>query len=152
MWNLKSSNEIWLTFHLLPQNACRKQKMRCEGAENPPCRRCRHAGLECLFEKPTREASLTGEAGLEYVSVPSYLPASTDSPVFLQADSESRSSRCRHSPNSSRDTEFSYGDRLSSQEWSRPSPPFTFSLPAPTVYARPSITGFSRDCDCLDPY
>ena len=41
--------------------------MRCEGAENPPCRRCRHAGLECLFEKPTREASLTGEAGLEYV-------------------------------------------------------------------------------------
>ncbi|KAF7799345.1 hypothetical protein EIP86_010577 [Pleurotus ostreatoroseus] len=48
-----------------PVNACRKQKMRCEGAENPPCRRCRHAGLECLFEKPTREASLTGEAGLE---------------------------------------------------------------------------------------
>ena len=54
-----------------PQNACRKQKMRCEGAENPPCRRCRHAGLECLFEKPTREASLTGEAGLE--SVPASL-------------------------------------------------------------------------------
>ncbi|KAH9857979.1 hypothetical protein C2E23DRAFT_880659 [Lenzites betulinus] len=49
------------------QNACRKQKMRCEGAENPPCRRCRHAGLECLFEKPTREASLTGEAGLERI-------------------------------------------------------------------------------------
>ncbi|KAI0375206.1 hypothetical protein BV20DRAFT_1009380 [Pilatotrama ljubarskyi] len=48
-------------------NACRKQKMRCEGAENPPCRRCRHAGLECLFEKPTREASLTGEAGLERI-------------------------------------------------------------------------------------
>lgn len=54
--------------HLLSfeiQNACRKQKMRCEGAENPPCRRCRHAGLECLFEKPTREPTLTGEAGLE---------------------------------------------------------------------------------------
>ncbi|PCH33943.1 hypothetical protein WOLCODRAFT_130083 [Wolfiporia cocos MD-104 SS10] len=48
-------------------NACRKQKMRCEGADNPPCRRCRHAGLECLFEKPTREASLTGEAGLERI-------------------------------------------------------------------------------------
>ncbi|KAI0719989.1 hypothetical protein C8T65DRAFT_634520 [Cerioporus squamosus] len=48
-------------------NACRKQKMRCEGAENPPCRRCRHAGLECLFEKPQREASLTGEAGLERI-------------------------------------------------------------------------------------
>ncbi|CCM03116.1 uncharacterized protein FIBRA_05237 [Fibroporia radiculosa] len=49
-------------------NACRKQKMRCEGAENPPCRRCKHAGLECLFEKPTREASLTGEAGLDLES------------------------------------------------------------------------------------
>ncbi|CAL1695059.1 unnamed protein product [Somion occarium] len=48
-------------------NACRKQKMRCEGAENPPCKRCRHNGLECLFEKPTREASLTGEAGLERI-------------------------------------------------------------------------------------
>ncbi|KZT30720.1 hypothetical protein NEOLEDRAFT_1126328 [Neolentinus lepideus HHB14362 ss-1] len=48
-------------------NACRKQKMRCEGAENPPCKRCRHAGLECLFEKPSREASLTGEAGLERI-------------------------------------------------------------------------------------
>ncbi|KAF8519106.1 hypothetical protein BU17DRAFT_66051 [Hysterangium stoloniferum] len=48
-------------------NACRKQKMRCEGAENPPCRRCRHTGLECLFEKPTREPTLTGEAGLERI-------------------------------------------------------------------------------------
>ena len=52
--------------------------MRCEGAENPPCRRCRHAGLECLFEKPTREASLTGEAGLEYVPFhPIYPPQLT---------------------------------------------------------------------------
>ncbi|KAG7099044.1 hypothetical protein E1B28_000922 [Marasmius oreades] len=48
-------------------NACRKQKMRCEGADNPPCRRCRNTGLECLFEKPSREASLTGEAGLERI-------------------------------------------------------------------------------------
>lgn len=53
------------------QNACRKQKMRCEGAENPPCKRCRQQSLECLFEKPNREASLTGEAGLECVIVPS---------------------------------------------------------------------------------
>ncbi|KAH7910701.1 hypothetical protein BJ138DRAFT_1008198 [Hygrophoropsis aurantiaca] len=51
----------------LNRNACRKQKMRCEGADNPPCRRCRHAGLECLFEKPSREATLTGEAGLERI-------------------------------------------------------------------------------------
>lgn len=48
-------------------NACRKQKMRCEGADNPPCKRCRNAGLECLFEKPSREATLTGEAGLERI-------------------------------------------------------------------------------------
>ncbi|KAJ7706360.1 hypothetical protein B0H17DRAFT_1036885 [Mycena rosella] len=48
-------------------NACRKQKMRCEGADNPPCRRCRNTGLECLFEKPSREMSLTGEAGLERI-------------------------------------------------------------------------------------
>ncbi|KAH8119924.1 hypothetical protein DFH11DRAFT_1557314 [Phellopilus nigrolimitatus] len=48
-------------------NACRKQKMRCEGADQPPCRRCRHAGLECLFEKPSREPTLTGEAGLERI-------------------------------------------------------------------------------------
>ena len=40
--------------------------MRCEGAENPPCKRCRQQSLECLFEKPNREASLT-EAGLECV-------------------------------------------------------------------------------------
>ena len=52
---------------MLLQNACRKQKMRCEGADNPPCRRCRNTGLDCLFEKPSREATLTGEAGLEYV-------------------------------------------------------------------------------------
>lgn len=52
------------------QNACRKQKMRCEGAENPPCKRCRQQSLDCLFEKPNREASLTGEAGLEYAIVP----------------------------------------------------------------------------------
>ena len=55
------------------QNACRKQKMRCEGADNPPCKRCRQQSLECLFEKPNREASLTGEAGLECVLFP-FLP------------------------------------------------------------------------------
>ncbi|KAJ4485944.1 hypothetical protein J3R30DRAFT_3442999 [Lentinula aciculospora] len=41
--------------------------MRCEGADNPPCKRCRNAGLDCLFEKPSREATLTGEAGLERI-------------------------------------------------------------------------------------
>ncbi|KAG8687340.1 hypothetical protein FRC09_013551 [Ceratobasidium sp. 395] len=32
-------------------NACRKQKMRCEGPDNPPCARCRAAGIQCIFEK-----------------------------------------------------------------------------------------------------
>ncbi|CAE6450142.1 unnamed protein product [Rhizoctonia solani] len=32
-------------------NACRKQKMRCEGPENPPCARCRTNGTQCIFEK-----------------------------------------------------------------------------------------------------
>ncbi|KAI0347809.1 hypothetical protein BDW22DRAFT_1384698 [Trametopsis cervina] len=65
----KDAKPVVRTLNRVPRacNACRKQKMRCEGAENPPCRRCRHAGLECLFEKPQREASLTGEAGLERI-------------------------------------------------------------------------------------
>ncbi|CUA71267.1 Chromatin modification-related protein eaf-1 [Rhizoctonia solani] len=32
-------------------NACRKQKMRCEGPDNPPCARCRTNGTQCIFEK-----------------------------------------------------------------------------------------------------
>lgn len=47
--------------------------MRCEGADNPPCRRCRNTGLDCLFEKPSREATLTGEAGLESVCLNFYI-------------------------------------------------------------------------------
>ncbi|KDQ63379.1 hypothetical protein JAAARDRAFT_188957 [Jaapia argillacea MUCL 33604] len=65
----RDQKPIVRTLNRVPRacNACRKQKMRCEGAENPPCKRCKHAGLECLFEKPSREASLTGEAGLERI-------------------------------------------------------------------------------------
>lgn len=29
---------------------CRKMKMRCEGNENPPCKRCISAGHECIFD------------------------------------------------------------------------------------------------------
>ncbi|PWO00632.1 hypothetical protein FA09DRAFT_358681 [Tilletiopsis washingtonensis] len=36
-------------------NACRKQKMRCEGPVNAPCNRCESSGLPCIFEKPARE-------------------------------------------------------------------------------------------------
>ncbi|KAH7330666.1 hypothetical protein B0J17DRAFT_679064 [Rhizoctonia solani] len=32
-------------------NACRKQKMRCEGPDNPPCARCQTNGTQCVFEK-----------------------------------------------------------------------------------------------------
>ncbi|ORY92965.1 hypothetical protein BCR35DRAFT_298595 [Leucosporidium creatinivorum] len=33
--------------------ACRKQKMRCEGADDPPCKRCTNQKLECVFERRT---------------------------------------------------------------------------------------------------
>ncbi|KAF9015547.1 hypothetical protein BDQ17DRAFT_1341258 [Cyathus striatus] len=65
----RETKPVVKTLNRVPRacNACRKQKMRCEGADNPPCRRCRNTGLECLFEKPSREATLTGEAGLERI-------------------------------------------------------------------------------------
>jgi hypothetical protein len=36
-------------------------QMRCVGAEDPPCKRCRNAGLQCMFEKPVREGAQVGE-------------------------------------------------------------------------------------------
>lgn len=39
--------------------------MRCVGAEDPPCKRCRNSNLECIMEKPGRP---TGDGfGEEYV-------------------------------------------------------------------------------------
>ncbi|GEM10184.1 microtubule-associated protein [Rhodotorula toruloides] len=45
--------------HLLPKarsamacTLCRKQKMKCEGPDKAPCRRCRAAGVDCVFEAP----------------------------------------------------------------------------------------------------
>lgn len=35
-------------------------KMRCIGAEDPPCKRCANAGLECVMEKP-KSATVPGE-------------------------------------------------------------------------------------------
>ncbi|KAH9815409.1 hypothetical protein DFH28DRAFT_1082262 [Melampsora americana] len=32
---------------------CRRQKMRCEGSENPPCKRCTNNMLDCVFERRT---------------------------------------------------------------------------------------------------
>ncbi|GAA5957766.1 hypothetical protein JCM8115_006241 [Rhodotorula mucilaginosa] len=32
---------------------CRRQKMKCEGPSKAPCRRCRAAGVACVFESPT---------------------------------------------------------------------------------------------------
>ncbi|GAA93480.1 hypothetical protein E5Q_00121 [Mixia osmundae IAM 14324] len=34
--------------------ACRKLKTRCDGAEDPPCRRCRSGGHECIFVESKR--------------------------------------------------------------------------------------------------
>ena len=30
---------------------CRRQKMRCDANLNPPCRRCRNSGVDCVFDK-----------------------------------------------------------------------------------------------------
>ncbi|CDR98891.1 hypothetical protein [Sporisorium scitamineum] len=43
-------------------NACRKQKARCDGPENPPCRRCKQVGIECIFEKPPKEPASSASA------------------------------------------------------------------------------------------
>ena len=49
--------------------------MKCDLEEaGPPCKRCRHAHIECLFEKPQRESALGSDAGLEYVFVAVSLP------------------------------------------------------------------------------
>ena len=54
----KPSNEHLLTGLMADeQNNCRRMKMRCVGAEDPPCKRCRNAGLECVMEKPGRSAN-----------------------------------------------------------------------------------------------
>ncbi|WVQ98787.1 hypothetical protein IAU59_005918 [Kwoniella sp. CBS 9459] len=42
-------------------NNCRRMKMRCVGAEDPPCKRCKNGGLECVMEKPGR-STIGGEA------------------------------------------------------------------------------------------
>lgn len=45
---------------LIRQNNCRRMKMRCVGAEDPPCKRCRNASLECVMEKPGRSSNEGG--------------------------------------------------------------------------------------------
>lgn len=46
-------------------NACRKQKARCEGPENPPCRRCNQVGIECIFEKPPKDPPSSNSDALD---------------------------------------------------------------------------------------
>ncbi|WVN85319.1 uncharacterized protein L203_100464 [Cryptococcus depauperatus CBS 7841] len=38
-------------------NNCRRMKMRCVGAEEPPCKRCKNSGLDCIMEKPGKSTS-----------------------------------------------------------------------------------------------
>ncbi|GAA5977121.1 hypothetical protein JCM10908_004863 [Rhodotorula pacifica] len=42
---------------------CRRQKMKCEGPSKAPCRRCRSAGVECVFESPTSAAPRVRSGG-----------------------------------------------------------------------------------------
>lgn len=34
---------------------------RCEGADNPPCKKCRSQQIECVFEAPTKEKHVDEE-------------------------------------------------------------------------------------------
>nr|XP_019042265.1 hypothetical protein I302_08866 [Kwoniella bestiolae CBS 10118]OCF21195.1 hypothetical protein I302_08866 [Kwoniella bestiolae CBS 10118] len=45
------------------QNNCRRMKMRCVGADDPPCKRCRNGGLECVMEKPGKAGGGDGHVG-----------------------------------------------------------------------------------------
>lgn len=48
--------------------------MKCTDADNPPCKRCRNGGLECVFEKPIRDTLNNSEQGMWYVSLSLMLP------------------------------------------------------------------------------
>jgi hypothetical protein len=49
-------------------NHCRRMKMRCVGADDPPCKRCRVTGEDCVMEKPRKgTSSLDAPAGDELV-------------------------------------------------------------------------------------
>ncbi|OCF71780.1 hypothetical protein I204_07843 [Kwoniella mangroviensis CBS 8886] len=44
-------------------NNCRRMKMRCVGADDPPCKRCRNGGLECVMEKPGKASGGDAHVG-----------------------------------------------------------------------------------------
>ncbi|GAA5992211.1 hypothetical protein JCM11641_001016 [Rhodosporidiobolus odoratus] len=44
-------------------NLCRRQKMKCEGPEKAPCRRCRAAQVDCVFEAPAPAPPRAGRGG-----------------------------------------------------------------------------------------
>lgn len=44
-------------------NHCRRMKMRCVGADDPPCKRCRVTGEECVMEKPRKGTSSLDQGG-----------------------------------------------------------------------------------------
>ncbi|ORX39923.1 hypothetical protein BD324DRAFT_615541 [Kockovaella imperatae] len=45
-------------------NHCRRMKMRCVGGDDPPCKRCRHAGLDCVLERPEKVVEPAGDERL----------------------------------------------------------------------------------------
>lgn len=63
--NAKEELKIYKTISRVHRacNACRKQKARCNGPENPPCRRCRQVGIECIFEKPPKDNNTSSSSG-----------------------------------------------------------------------------------------
>lgn len=53
--------------------------MRCIGAEDPPCKRCRNSGLDCVMEKPGKQSNEQGEEWVAYVRVGALLIAQSHS-------------------------------------------------------------------------
>ncbi|GAA6038041.1 hypothetical protein JCM8097_007513 [Rhodosporidiobolus ruineniae] len=67
--------------------ACRRLKSRCDGAEDPPCKRCRAGGLECVFveSKRGKRPSKKGSAAASSSSTTRSPPTVTDSLLAVQS-------------------------------------------------------------------
>ena len=66
--------------------------MRCVGAEDPPCKRCRNANLECVMEKPGRGAL----EGVGEESVSTYVMSTLNAHVSRIRSLESQMSVIQH--------------------------------------------------------
>ncbi|KAK4047443.1 hypothetical protein OIO90_006188 [Microbotryomycetes sp. JL221] len=69
---------------------CRKQKMKCEGPDKAPCKRCRTAGVECVFEAAPPVAPRVRGSGLSEGYVESRFASVEERLTHLEDSSTSR--------------------------------------------------------------